>query len=661
MRAYNMKFILFFVFAFFLVGVLIIPESSAQDAIPSWIKNNAGWWADDKIDDFTFAQGIGFLIKNKIIQIHDLPTTPDGEISIENDIVIPSWIKNNAGWWADDKISDSDFLSGIKFLVETNIIQFQSDVDYKKSRNIEKHLLDWDTVVNDSMYAYTGSIKLQKKFFDSDVNYTVRYNAAEGIVNDESQPTLLESGVWLYRITGDEQFLANSRTIANVIEESYLYKSGIVMNVHPFTNIVNVNESHTNQSILSAVAQLALLDSNYAQLTKTLADAFIEHEVNHETELFYDAVTLEGEPIHHDMYMSYGGAVGLESLLLAYEVTSDKTYLDQVKRTILAYWELRDKETNLIPSWVYTDTGEIKEPFMQQYGAGIFLKVLLHYYYLTEDGDVYKIIEDYTDSVVEYFWDGKTWNYRVDYDGTVRSSVIEANYGKLDDALFLVYDLNPVRFQKAYDLAKSDYDFSFRDKASVVNGLVTHSVKDDGSRESVESMMTYAFIINQNPAVRLYQDTMQPEYIQDMKNFYEKVISHHKREYGYIWGIDAYTLEDTPLGTMLNQRATGMIGNKINLTFVPSDDVKIVWMKIGNFEIIEPFIVHFNEPGRFNAIEFDYTEKSIFFETIENEGTVTFSGAIKSVLADGQNFSNFNEKTLNTLEGKHSYKVTLMD
>ena len=269
---------------------------------------------------------------------------------------------------------------------------------------------------------------------------------------------------------------------------------------------------------------------------------------------------------------------------------------------------------------------------MQQYGAGIFLKVLLHYYYLTEDKDVYKIIEDYTDSVVDYFWDGKTWNYRVDYDGTVRSSVIEANYGKLDDALFLVYDLNPTRFQKAYNLAKLDYDFSFQDKTSVVNGLVTHSVKDDGSRESVESMMTYAFIINQNPAVRLYQDTMQPEYIEDMKAFYEKVISHHKREYGYIWGIDAYTLEDTPLGSNLNQRAAGIIGNKINLSFIPSDNVNIVWTKIGNFEITEPFVVYFNEPGRFNAISFDYKEKSIFFETIENEGTVTFSGAIKNVL-----------------------------
>jgi len=546
------------------------------------------------------------------------------------------------------------------YLVENNIIEFQSDLDFEETQNIEQYILDWDTIVNDSKYAYDGSVRLQSKFFGY-VNYTVKYNAADNYIYDDSEPTLLRAGVWLYQITGDEQFLQNARIIADLIEESYLYSSGIVMNVHPLTNTVKISETHTNQSILSDVAQLALVDSNYVQLTKTLADAVIEHEINHETELFYDSVTLEGEPLDRSMYMSYGGSVGLESLLLAYEVTSDRTYLEQTKRTILAYWDLRDKETNLIPSWVNADTNSVKEPFMQQYGAGIFLKVLLHYYYLTEDEDVYKIIEDYTDSVVDYFWDGKTWNYRVDYDGTVRSSVIEANYGKLDDALFLVYDLNPTRFQKAYNLAKLDYDFSFQGKASIVNGLVTHSVKDDGSRESVESMMTYAFIINQNPAVRLYQDTMQPEYIEDMKAFYEKVISHHKREYGYIWGIDAYTLEDTPLGSNLNQRAAGMIGNKINLSFIPSDNVKIVWTKIGNFEITEPFVVYFNEPGRFNAISFDYKEKSIFFETIENHGTVTFSGVIKNVLVDDQNYSNFNGKILNTLEGKHSYKVTLVD
>ena len=655
-----MKFILFFVFVFFFVGILAIPASLAQDAIPSWIKNNAGWWADDKIDDFTFAQGIGFLIKNKIIQIDDLPTTPDGEIAIEKDIAIPSWIKNNAGWWANNIITDSDFLYGIKFLVENNIIKFQSDLAFEEAKNVEKHLLDWDTVVNDSLYAYDGSIKLQKKFFDY-ANYITSYNVAKDAFYDYGEASILNSGVWLYQITGNESFLQNAGDLADYIEKDYVYNSGIVINAHPLSNYVEITEQHTNQEILSDVAKLALVDSNYTQLTKTLADAVIEHEINHQTDLLYSWVTLDGKPSGPTMDMSYGGSVGLVSLLLAYEVTSDTTYLDQVKRTILAYWELRDKDTNLIPSKVNTDTGIVEDSFMQQYGAGIFLKVLLYYYYLTEDVEIYKIIEDYTDAVVDYYWDGKTWNYRVNYDGTVRSDIIEANYGKLDDALFLVYDLDPTRFQKAYDLAKSDYDFSFQDKITMTNGLAIHAVKDDGSPASRESMMTYAFIINQNPAVRLYQDTLDPEYIEDVKAFYEKVISHHKREYGYIWGIDAYTLEDTPLGITLNQYAVGMIGNKINLSFIPSDNVKIVWTKIGNFEIAEPFMVHFNDPGRFNAIKFDYNEKSIFFETIENSGTVTFSGAIKSVLVDGKNFSNFNEKTLNTLEGKHSYKVTLID
>ena len=35
-----------------------------------------------------------------------------------------------------------------------------------------------------------------------------------------------------------------------------------------------------------------------------------------------------------------------------------------------------------------------------------------------------------------------------------------------------------------------------------MNDLVIHTVKDDGSKESSESMMQYAFIINQNVGSR---------------------------------------------------------------------------------------------------------------------------------------------------------------
>ncbi len=43
-------------------------ESTGND-IPSWIKNNAGWWAEDAIDDETFVQAIQYLITNGIMQV----------------------------------------------------------------------------------------------------------------------------------------------------------------------------------------------------------------------------------------------------------------------------------------------------------------------------------------------------------------------------------------------------------------------------------------------------------------------------------------------------------------------------------------------------------------------------------------------------------------
>jgi len=89
--------------------------------IPSWIKNNAGWWADGSIDDTSFVQGIQFLIREGIMQI---PPTTQGSSSNSNEI--PSWIKNNAGWWADGSIDDDSFIGGIQFLIEEGIMSISS-------------------------------------------------------------------------------------------------------------------------------------------------------------------------------------------------------------------------------------------------------------------------------------------------------------------------------------------------------------------------------------------------------------------------------------------------------------------------------------------------------------------------------------------------------
>ena len=40
-----------------------------ENEIPSWIKNNAGWWADGLIDDSSFVEGMQFLIQEGLIKL----------------------------------------------------------------------------------------------------------------------------------------------------------------------------------------------------------------------------------------------------------------------------------------------------------------------------------------------------------------------------------------------------------------------------------------------------------------------------------------------------------------------------------------------------------------------------------------------------------------
>ena len=96
--------------------------------IPDWIRNNAKWWSENSITDDDYISGIQFLIQNEIIRIENipepLPTIPATPGMEENtDYEIPDWIKNIAGWWGDGLISDDDFVSGTKYLIEQGIIQ----------------------------------------------------------------------------------------------------------------------------------------------------------------------------------------------------------------------------------------------------------------------------------------------------------------------------------------------------------------------------------------------------------------------------------------------------------------------------------------------------------------------------------------------------------
>ena len=84
--------------------------------IPIWIKQSGDWWSTDQIVDSEFLEGIKFLVEKQVIEI------PLFEMSSENEWKIPTWAKTVVGWWYEDKITDDEFLSIIKNLVEREII-----------------------------------------------------------------------------------------------------------------------------------------------------------------------------------------------------------------------------------------------------------------------------------------------------------------------------------------------------------------------------------------------------------------------------------------------------------------------------------------------------------------------------------------------------------
>ena len=100
-----------------IIGTDSLNPFSEEPQIPSWIKNNAGWWAEGQIDDMAFVQGIQYLINNGIMNI---PSTESGTSSGKD---IPSWIKNNAGWWAEGQIDDMAFVQGIQYLINNGILE----------------------------------------------------------------------------------------------------------------------------------------------------------------------------------------------------------------------------------------------------------------------------------------------------------------------------------------------------------------------------------------------------------------------------------------------------------------------------------------------------------------------------------------------------------
>jgi len=129
-----------------------------ERTIPYWVKNNAKWWSEDKISDNDFIVGIEYLVKNNIINI-------SSQNNKENSSdVIPSWIKINAGWWANNVISENEFLTGIKYLIENGIIKVNIPTNSELAqKELERKAWNFDQYLKDIQ----NDIKKQNRYVEN--------------------------------------------------------------------------------------------------------------------------------------------------------------------------------------------------------------------------------------------------------------------------------------------------------------------------------------------------------------------------------------------------------------------------------------------------------------------------------------------------------------
>ena len=113
--------------------LMLIPlaQSASAESVPAWVKNNAGWWADGTISESEFVSAIQHLIKENIIVV---PPTTVSEKTSEG---IPDWVKNTASWWSEGSISDGEFVNGIQHLITIGIITIESSVADQTNSQVE--------------------------------------------------------------------------------------------------------------------------------------------------------------------------------------------------------------------------------------------------------------------------------------------------------------------------------------------------------------------------------------------------------------------------------------------------------------------------------------------------------------------------------------------
>jgi len=305
LKVFHVRFLTVLILFISLLGsTILIPNSLAQEdtQIPDWIKNVAGWWANGEISENEFLAGIEYLINNNIILLDFIPCSTQYYESqtISSAKLVPDWVKNNAKWWSEDLIEDTDFVNGIKYLIKKQIISIDNkkilgnvpleDVTFSSSWQINKNYLVFasssffeiygksgDCIVSDE-----GNLIWRSLSLALNPNKMDMYN--EVAVWNDPQKTVVVYPFLTYSAYNEPGFYdyysgeCDDCTTTKITQPTVLYtSSGIghqALTILGYPSISDI-EIDKNPSILQQFDKVIMLHSEY--VTRTMFDAITNH------------------------------------------------------------------------------------------------------------------------------------------------------------------------------------------------------------------------------------------------------------------------------------------------------------------------------------------------------------------------------------------------
>jgi hypothetical protein len=301
MKVFQIRSSIVLILSFSLIGSgILVPNSSAQDAqIPNWVKNVAGWWASGVISENEFVTGIEYLINNNIISISFMPCNDEIQSQYGDTKSVPDWIKNNANWWSENLIDDTDFINGLQYLIEHKIIKIDNkkiqgkvpleDIKFSSSWRIDKNFL---------VFVQSSFFEIYGKYGDCimDSGSKVWRSLALGL-NPNKMDVYNEVAVWndpqktvvvypyftsiAYSEPGFYTYFrgeCDDCTTTKFAHPTILYtSSGIghqALTLLGYTSITDV-EIDKNPSILQQFDKVIMLHNEY--VTRTMFDAITNH------------------------------------------------------------------------------------------------------------------------------------------------------------------------------------------------------------------------------------------------------------------------------------------------------------------------------------------------------------------------------------------------